>query len=115
QALPQDSRITLIDRQGFVLFTSVDPNLPLSQRDLSSRPNVRQALAGEVVRVLGAGVPSTPEPRYGALVPIRATGWAVAFTRPLAPLDHDLRVIALRRAGRAAVAARLAGLILFIS
>src|SRR5436309_1232362 len=96
RTLPQDSRITLIDRQGFVLFTSVDPNLPLSQRDLSSHPNVREALAGEVVRVLGAGVPSTGEPRYGALVPIRATGWVVAFTRPLAPLEHDLRVIALR-------------------
>src|SRR5438093_1285637 len=46
QALPQDSRITLIDRQGFVLFTSVDPNLPLSQRDLSSRPKVLQLTAG---------------------------------------------------------------------
>src|SRR5437773_723535 len=111
QTLPQDSRITLIDRQGFVLFTSVDPNLPPSQRDLSSRPNVRQALAGEVVRVLGAGVPSTGEPRYGALVPIRATGWVVAFTRPLAPLEHDLRVIALRQAGGAAVAVLLAGFI----
>ena len=111
QTLPQDSRITLIDRQGFVLFTSVDSNLPLSQRDLSSHPNVREALAGEVVRVLGAGVPSTGEPRYGALVPIRATGWVVAFTRPLAPLEHDLRVIALRQAGGAAVAVLLAGFI----
>src|SRR5256886_934346 len=111
QALPQDSRITLIDRQGFVLFPSVGPNLPLSQRDLSSRPNVRQALAGEVVRVLGVGVPSTGEPRYGALVPIRATGWVVAFTRPLAPLEHDLLVIALRQAAGAAVAVLLAGLI----
>src|SRR5881396_399173 len=98
RTLPQDSRITLIDRQGFVLFTSVDPNL-------------REALAGEVVRVLGAGVPSTGEPRYGALVPIRATGWVVAFTRPLAPLEHDLLVIALRQAVGAAVAVLLAGLI----
>src|SRR2546430_14706542 len=65
QALPQDSRITLIDRQGFVLFTSVDSNLPLSQRDFSSPPNVRQALAGEVVGGLGAGVASTPDPRNG--------------------------------------------------
>lgn len=111
QTLPPDSRITLIDRRGFILFTSVGPDLPLVQRDLSSQPAVRRALAGNVVRLPGAGLPPTTDLRYGALVPIETTGWVVAFTRPQAPLEHELQAIAVRQAGGAAVAVLLAGLI----
>src|SRR5437667_256039 len=98
----------VIDLRGRVVASASGEGIGL---DFSGRPYARQGLAVEVVRVLGAGVPPTGEPRYGALVPIRATGWVVAFTRPLAPLEHDLLVIALRQAAGAAVAVLLAGLI----
>jgi len=41
----------------------------------------------------------TGEARFGAIVPVTTTGWAVAFTRPVGPLEAALRRQFLGRAG----------------
>ena len=90
-SLPQDARVTLVDQRGVVIYTSSGVALTPAERDLSTRPNIRRALRGEVVRLSGRPAPLTEDARYGALVPIPRTGWVLAFSRELAPLENRLR------------------------
>jgi serine phosphatase RsbU (regulator of sigma subunit)/anti-sigma regulatory factor (Ser/Thr protein kinase) len=91
ESLPQDARVTLLDQRGFVIYTSAGILLTPAERDLSPRPNIQRALRGEVVRLSGRAAPLTEDPRYGALVPIARTGWVLAFSRELIPLENRLR------------------------
>lgn len=109
--LPADAQVTLVDRAGFILYTSLDPNLPFEERDLSSRPNVRRALSGEIVKLAGQPAPLTEDARFGALVPLRSTGWVLAFSRPLLPLEAQLRAPLRRQAGLLTAALILTGAI----
>ncbi|MBI2248185.1 MAG: SpoIIE family protein phosphatase [Armatimonadetes bacterium] len=107
--LPEDARVTLIDRAGFILYTSINPDPPFEARDLSSRPNIRRALSGEIVRLSGRPAPLTEDARFGAIVPMRSTGWVLAFSRPLQPLEIQLRAPLRRQAGALAAAMILVG------
>jgi hypothetical protein len=87
-SLPSDARVTLLDRQGGLLYTTQNP--APTQRDFSRVPEVRQALAGETVR-FPAHVGQSGEARYGVIVPVPRTGWVLSFTRPVGPLEASLR------------------------
>ena len=115
---PADGDIALLDQNGLILYETQVPDLPAARRDASDAPEVRAALAGQRVRV-DAQHTAFGDGRYGAIVPIAANGWILAFTRPIAPLDAALRerfaldvlaigaVIALAAVIAAAVAQRL--------
>jgi len=91
ESLPQDARVALLDQRGAVIYTSAGTPLTPAERDLSRLPDIQRALRGDVVRLSGGGVPLADTPRYGALVPIRRTGWVLVFSRDLAPLENRLR------------------------
>ncbi len=89
--IPVDANVILMDQRGFVLYSAQHASLTPQQRDLSALPAVRSALAGDSVRLDDVSGLLGTENRFGAIVPIRSTGWAVAFSRPTAPLDALLR------------------------
>ena len=91
ESLPADARVTLLDQRGFVIYTSAGVALAPAERDRSRQPNIQRALRGEVVRLSGQRAPLADAARYGALVPISRTGWVLAFSRELAPLENRLR------------------------
>ncbi len=89
--LAEDARITLLDRRGQLLFTSLKGTLPATARDFSDRPEIQRALAGEVVVLSQRRGLSSGEARFGVIVPIPRTGWIVSFTRPVSVLQTGLR------------------------
>lgn len=109
--LPEDAHITLLDRYGIVMHTTYDPALPQEQRDVSSFAPVKEALAGRTVALTSDDLPFTREPRFGAVVPVATTGWAVAFTRPRGPLEARILQPAVEQAGLLIAAVMLVGLI----
>jgi len=104
--VPPTARVILIDRQGFILHITSDPDLPAALRDVSADLRVREALTGRPVRIADRGLISQ-DPRFGALVPIPRTGWVLAVTRPLEPVQMQIRGPALRQAGGIALVATL--------
>jgi serine phosphatase RsbU (regulator of sigma subunit)/anti-sigma regulatory factor (Ser/Thr protein kinase) len=113
--LPPAARITLIDRKGFVLHTTYDPDLPVAQRDVSGDTRIREALRGRPVRISERGLAFSQDTRFGALIPIPRTGWVLAVSRPLDPVEMQIRDVALRQAGGIALVATLTALVgLFI-
>lgn len=109
--LPDDSRITLVDRHGFVMHSTYLPEISPEQRDVSSFEPLRNALAGRTVILNGDGLPISKEPRFGAIVPVSTTKWAVVYTRPLEPLEARIRRPAIEQAALLTVAVVLVGLI----
>lgn len=105
--LPEDAHIALLDRRGIVMHATDLPNLPADQRDLSGDPLVRQALSGRPVRLEREGLPISSEPRYGALVPVTTTGWVLAYTRLLVPLEARIREPVLNQAALGTLAVLL--------
>lgn len=110
---PPDADITFVDAQGLVLHSTSRPDLPFERRDVSRGPLMRRALAGSPVTIDGdAPVIQAQlfggQMRFGALVPVPGSGWVVAFTRPLAPLEGRLRAEFSRQAGAIALIMLLA-------
>ncbi|HUG56361.1 MAG TPA: sensor histidine kinase [Candidatus Limnocylindrales bacterium] len=90
-ALPADARVVLADDEGLVLYDTTRPTLSAAERDVSGVPEFAAALAGQRVRVeRGLTALTDGEPRYGAVYPLPRTGWTLAFTRPLAPVEAAL-------------------------
>ncbi|HET6781862.1 MAG TPA: SpoIIE family protein phosphatase [bacterium] len=110
--IPADARVTLIDRRGVVLHTT-HVGITREQRDVGGRQFVRRALAGHITPVTGPVSLFGQEGRYGAFVPIPSTGWVVGFTRPLAPLEDRLRLLALRQVAVITIAV-LAAILIFV-
>lgn len=106
--LPGDATIVLVDRRGLALYSSAP--VSVDQMDLSSRAEVREALAGGVVRFSDAVLPFPGEPRYGALIRVPHVGWVVGFARPQAPLDASLREGFLKQGGAITVVMLLAAI-----
>ena len=88
--VPSDAQVALIDERGRLIYTSDRKEPTTTEIDLIDAPGVRDALAGKLVPVDGVATPLGTDQRYGALVPIARTGWALAMTRPLAALDAEL-------------------------
>jgi anti-sigma regulatory factor (Ser/Thr protein kinase) len=107
ERVPPTARITLIDRRGFVLHTTYEPDLAVALRDVSSDARVQEALAGRPVRISDRGLPFSQDTRFGALIPIPRTGWVLSVSRPLEPVEMQIRGPALRQAGGIALAATL--------
>lgn len=82
--------LTLIDQTGTVLFTA-SPGVAPAGSSVADSPSVQRALAGESVPVEGRAQFFGGEERFGAVVPVPATGWVVALTWPLAPLEQSLQ------------------------
>ena len=90
-SLPREAAVTLFDRRGFILATTYPVRLTAEQRSAPPGPLVRQALDGRPAGWVGRTLPFTREDRYGAVVPVPRAHWALAFGRPLAPLQATLR------------------------
>ena len=88
--VPPDAQVALIDERGRLIYASDRKEPTTTEVDLIDAPGVRDALGGKLVPVDGVATPVGADPRYGALVPIARTGWALAMTRPLAALDAEL-------------------------
>jgi signal transduction histidine kinase len=88
--IPSDAQLALIDERGRLIYASDRREPATTEIDLIDAPGVREALAGTLVPVDGVATPLGADRRYGALVPIARTGWALAMTRPLAALDAEL-------------------------
>ena len=113
--IPADADVTLIDAQGLVLHSTQRPDLPFEERDLSGSPAAQTALGGETASVDGSVGFFGGESRFGAVVPVPATGWAVAFTRPLGPLEATLRERFLWQAGQITLAVAVVGALLTVA
>lgn len=111
--LPEDARITLLDDRGALLFAN-HPDALRGRTDFSAVSDIRRALAGEVVVLNTRRGAVTGEARFGAIVPVPRTGWVLSFTRPLAPLDMQLRDEFFRQVGGLAIVFVLAALALVL-
>jgi hypothetical protein len=89
--LPADSDVAFYDSRGALLHSTSRPDLPDEGRDASSSPLMAAALRGAVVRLDGDTAIYAVEARFGVLAPVPRIGWVVAFTRPLGPLEVQLR------------------------
>jgi signal transduction histidine kinase len=88
--LPSDAQLLLIDERGKVLYDSTRSQPATAEIDVSSAPGVKEALAGRTVPIDDVATPLGTDKRFGALVPVRATGWVLALTRPAALLQSEL-------------------------
>lgn len=109
--LPEDARLTLVDRHGIIMHSTYQPTLTPEERDVSSSEPLKQALGGRTVVLQREGLPIAREPRFGAMVPVATTGWVVVFTRPLGPLEARIRQPAIEQAALLTMAVMLVGLI----
>ena len=82
--------LVLIDNTGQVLYASDSTKLDALE-NVGDSPLVRAALAGNVAQLDGQQTPFADGPVYGALVPVATSGWVVAYTRPVAGLESELR------------------------
>lgn len=113
--IPADADLTLVDGTGLVLHSTQQPNLDFEQRDLSRSPRPTMLLAGGAARIDGEAGFFGDERRFGVVVPVPRTGWAVAFTRPLAPLEEALQARFVQQAGGITIAVLLVGAILALA
>ena len=88
--VPPDAQLALIDERGRLVYASDRREPATTEIDLIDAPGVRDALQGKLVPVDGVATPLSSDRRYGAMVPIARTGWALAMTRPLAALESEL-------------------------
>lgn len=109
-AAAEDSEIVLTDDRGLLLYHSRRPTLEAAERDLSSVPEVRRALAGELVRLSDVALLGVP--RYGVVVTVPSVRWAVGYLRPQGPLEEALRDALLGQIALASLALLTAGLLL---
>ena len=107
-SLPRDAAVTLFDRRGFILSTTYPVHLEPAQRSEAPVDAVREALDGRPVRRVGRWLSFHREDRYGAVVPVPRAHWALAFGRPLAPLEARLRDQLERQMGAISFAMLLA-------
>ncbi|MGH7416189.1 MAG: cache domain-containing protein, partial [Candidatus Rokuibacteriota bacterium] len=89
--LAADARVTLLDRRGQLLFTDLKGSVPPGVTDFSAAPDVRRALGGEMVVLDRRQGRRSGEERFGVIVPIPRTGWAVSYTRPGAAIQAVLQ------------------------
>ncbi|HEY6103050.1 MAG TPA: SpoIIE family protein phosphatase [bacterium] len=113
-SLPRDAAVTLFDRRGFILATTYPVRLTPEQRSVPPAPEVREALEGRPVRTIGRPLPFHREDRYGAVVPVPRAHWALAFGRPLAPLQARLRAQLERQMIAVGIAVILASIVFLI-
>ena len=102
--IPADADVTLIDSSGLAMHSTQHARLSPAERDLSRSPEVRKALNGAAITLDNATGLFSGETRYGVIVPVPTSGWAVAFTRPMDPLQQLLWERYVRQAFLVAVA-----------
>lgn len=114
--VPLDARITLLDDRGGLLFTN-QADVLRGRTDFSEVADIRRAMAGEIVVLNIRRGAVSGETRFGAIVPVPPTGWVLSFTRPLGPLDAQLRAEFVRQVGGLGLVFLLAGiaLVLFVN
>jgi len=96
---PVDGNIILIDQDGQLIHSRLEPTATHVGDNLSSVPSVQQALAGQVVRLNGEEIIFDEGERYGALTSVPHMGWAVGYTRSSDLLAASLRDNLLRDLG----------------
>jgi signal transduction histidine kinase/HAMP domain-containing protein len=88
--LPGDANVILIDQQGQLVFSRLQPSGTQLGEKLIAIPAVQQALAGQIVRLDGERLIFDEGERYGALTPIPHMGWVAGYTRSSSVLDSSL-------------------------
>jgi serine phosphatase RsbU (regulator of sigma subunit) len=94
QPSPQ-TELVLVDSLGRVSFLSDVPSLPYPQRDWSVYPFVRAALHGKPQYIESFRRPGRPE-MMGAMLPVKALGWAAGAFVPRDQVLQPIRKSALR-------------------
>jgi signal transduction histidine kinase len=90
-----EQRLGLLDPSGRLVVLTDAPELSWAQRDLSERPAVRDALAGQTVRTTDFRLLPGDAPRVLALAPSPKYGWLASVDWPataaFAPAEDALR------------------------
>ncbi|MEX2446056.1 MAG: sensor histidine kinase [Dehalococcoidia bacterium] len=110
--VPGDADISLFDSRGLLLDSSQRPGLAPAERDFSGSNAVQAALGGQTFRVDHTPLFSDGEARYGVVMPVSSTGWAIAFTRPAAPLNALQRDAMVSQVAPITIAVILVGTLL---
>ncbi len=74
--------ITLCDRRGQGVYSTVDPNLPWDQRDWSVYAHIQEALGGQTATVERFVSHLDGQALSGAAVPVPEIGWVVSTQQP---------------------------------
>ena len=93
---PADGNIFLIDQDGQLIYSRLEPSATRVGDNLSSVQSVQNALAGQVVRLNGEEIIFDEGERYGALTSVPHMGWVVGNTRSSDVLAASLRDVLLR-------------------
>jgi signal transduction histidine kinase len=115
--LPPDANVSLIGRNGVVLFTSQDQGPDRQLRDISDSSFFRRATVERRVLLRSEPTPLEDGDRYGAFVQMPSTGWLAGVTvtaesvdRPLATrFRRNLLIVAMVLAGGFGVMLLIAG------
>ncbi len=89
--LPQNANVSLLGKNGVVLFTSRDEGPAAPLRDVSDSTIFAAASAGNRVTVRSERTPLDDSKSYGSFVPLDRTGWIVGFTVPASSVDGPLQ------------------------
>lgn len=109
-----DASISIIDRQGRVVYRFPEVDLPWDRRMLLPQPLIERALAGEEVTGLVPAIAGEGS-RVAAITPIRSVNWAARASQPESEVMAPVVRAVLRDAGLfllLAVTALVAGLAL---
>ena len=114
--LDTGGRVVLVDAQGRLMADSDEPEGPGAQRSFASRPEIQEALAGDIAS--GERFSSTlGENLLAVAVPVASSGrvlGAVRITYPTDELDSDIRRYWLLLAGVTLVGMAAVGAIGFV-
>jgi PAS domain S-box-containing protein len=105
-SLPADARVTVLDEHGALLYDSDPPGQ--DEPDVIDSDDVRAALNGQLVRIVGQAAPLAGDARFGVLAPIRRLGWAVSYTRPNATVEAAIATRSWAQAGGIALVVAMA-------
>ncbi|MEW5705246.1 MAG: SpoIIE family protein phosphatase [Actinomycetota bacterium] len=87
--------VNIVDSNGFVIFQSQAPKLPLEKRNWSHEKFVQVALAGRTFTSTGLVFPLDNSIRMGAEIPIKSIGWATGSFIPVNAVLGPIREAAI--------------------
>jgi signal transduction histidine kinase len=88
---PGDANIILIDQNGQLIYSRLDPTQLKTGESLADVPSVQRVLSGELVRLDGDEGLFEQGERFGAYAAVPRMGWAVGYTRSSDVLASSLR------------------------
>jgi signal transduction histidine kinase len=97
-AFPEDANLALIDKNGRIVISVRQPDLP--SRDVSDSPLLAEALTGGSITFESERTPfDADEDRYGSLQVVPTMQWLVGYTRSVSQLNAQITSKLLRDLG----------------